>query len=228
MKKGEHGVALIINNMEWNKVQGKPLMCTRDAENDGLALKEALKTIGYQVIYKRNLTGEEMRQKLVEMRDKHNIRSSDDSFVCCILSHGGKDGVYGVDKKCVSIQDLSTTLEPDVCRDLVDKPKIFFVQACRGTSTSTAVYDTDEDPQPIHSVPRRADFFVSYATDPGNIALQHDYPQFLSQELVVPNMSLDDIVMEVNKRLAANVPNEDEHQQIGEVVHTMRGRVYFQ
>ena len=233
MKKDQalHGTALIINNIEWMKNEKrKPLMDPRKgAKEDGEALQRALDEIRYNVMYSENKTRDEMIQELKNVRKF--IRSDDDSFICCLLSHGGKDGVYGVDKKCVSIEELCEILEPsDEFRKLTHKPKIFFVQACRGTDASEA-YDADEDtPKPL-SVPRGADFFVSYATDPNHIALRHPYPQFLSEELVVPDMSLDDIVMEVHKRLAEKKPVQIKgkmHLQIGQVVHTMRGRIYFQ
>ena len=235
MNEGQalHGIALIINNIKWmeNK-SGNPLLDHRDgAEEDGAALKRALEKIRYQVIYKENCTKDNMIQKLEDVRDDI-VRPNDDSFICCLLSHGGKDGVYGVDKKCVSIDDLCKILEPDKCHKLKQKPKIFFVQACRGTDVSEPVpFDGDEKPPKPPNVPRGADFFVSYATDPNHVAMRHPYPQLLSEELVVPDMSLDDIVMEVHKRLTEIEPIEREgkrHLQIGQVVHTMRGRFYFQ
>ena len=233
MNKGAaHGTALIINNIEWlPDGNGKHLMPTRDgAKQDGEALKEALEKIHYQVIYKENYVKDKMIQKLKDLRGE-NISPEDDSFICCLLSHGDKDGVYGVDKKCVSIDYLCKILEPsDEFRKLNHKPKIFFVQACRGTDASEA-YDADEDTPIPFSVPRGADFFVSYATDPNHIALRHPYPQFLSEELVVPDMSLDDIVMEVHKRLVEKKQIQIKgkmHLQIEQVVHTMRGKVYFQ
>ena len=232
-KEAAHGTALIINNIKWLPDRnGKPLMPTRNgAKQDGDALKEALMKIRYQVIYGENYTKDEMIQKLKDVRYE-NIRSDDDSFICCLLSHGGKDGVYGVDKECVSIDDLSKILEPsDTFHKLNHKPKIFFVQACRGTVVSDAIFDADvQAPKPL-SVLCGADFFVSYATDPNHIALRHSYPQFLSEELVVPDMNLVDIAMEVHKRLAEQVPivvEDKRHLQIGQVVHTMRGKVYFQ
>ena len=213
-------------------------MPTRDgAKQDGEALKEALEKIRYQVIYRENYVKDKMIQKLKDLRgeniklmSKMMIRPEDDSFICCLLSHGGKDGVYGVDKQCVSIDELSKILEPsDKFRKLNHKPKIFFVQACRGTDV---MLDTAyvQAPKPL-SVPCGADFFVSYATGPNHVALRHPYPQFLSEELVVPDMSLDDIVMEVHKKLAGELPivvEDKRHLQIGQVVQTMRGKFYFQ
>ena len=133
MKENSHRVALIINNFEWQlDKDGKPLMKTRDgAKEDADALKGSLEALGYHVICRENLTAKMMEQKLEEVCVE-NVRPDDDSFICYISSHGCEDGVCGVDDECVTVDELSKILEPDVCPQLKDKPKIFFVQACRG------------------------------------------------------------------------------------------------
>ena len=227
MKENSHGVALIINNIEWQQdTNGRPLMTTRDgAKQDADALQKSLEAIGYHVICKENLTADMMKEKLEKVCAKY-VRLDDDSFICYISSHGGKLGVYGVDKKCVSVDELSKFLEPDVCSKLKHKPKIFFVQACRGRSLSQPI-DGDEE-EFVSRVPRRADFYFSYATDPDHVAVRHPYPQLLSEYLKEHSaqLSLDEIVMKVHEKIARKVYN-DVHMQIGQVVHTMRGPVYF-
>lgn len=64
--------------------------------------------------------------------------------VVCILSHGDDHNlIYGVDsvrsrKKgvpgapSVQLRDLITKLNPKQCPGLEGKPKLFFIQACRG------------------------------------------------------------------------------------------------
>ena len=234
MKKDSHGVALIINNIEWQlDKDGQPLMKTRvGAKEDADALKESLEALDYLVICKENLTAEKMKQKLKKVCAE-NVRPDDDSFICYISSHGGKLGVYGIDKKCVSVDELSKILEPDMCSKLKHKPKIFFVQACRGRSASEPI-DGDEE-EFVSRVPRRADFYFSYATDPDHVAVRHPYTRLLTKCLKEHSaqLSLDEIVMEVHDEIAREVYDVvlqrelHEHMQIGQVVHTMRGPVYF-
>ena len=203
------------------------------AKEDADALNESLEAIGYHVIMcKENLTAEEMKQKLEDVC-ADNVHSVDDSFTCYISSHGGKLGVFGVDKKCVSVDELSRILEPDVCSKLKHKPKIFFVQACRGRSASEPI-DSDEE-EFVSRVPCRADFYFSYATDPDHVVVRHPYTQLLSKCLKEHSaqLSLDEIVMEVHEEIAREVYDIvlqgelHEHMQIGQAVHTMRGPVYF-
>ena len=229
-----HGVALIINNIEWQPGKnGRPLMKTRDgARGDANALKKSLKDIGYQVIYRENLTAERMKQTLMKVRTQ-NVHPGDDSFVCFISSHGGECGVYGVDKKCVTVDELSKFLEPDKCPQLMHKPKIFFVQACRGSLTSEPI-DGGEN-EFVSCVPRKADFYFGYATIPSHVALRHTFTRLLNQCLKEHSaqLSLDEIVMEVNRMMSEKVHEREvngqlvEHMPTLQVVHTMRGSVYF-
>ena len=237
MKENSHGVALIINNFEWqHNEDGKPLMKTRGgAKEDADALKESLEALGYHVICRENLTAEMMEQKLGEVCAE-NVHPDDDSFICYISSHGCKHGVCGVDNECVTVDELSKILEPDICPQLKHKPKIFFVQACRGSSASKPIELDGDEEEFVHalpvSVPRRADFYFSYATDLDHVAVQRVYPQLLSEYLKEHSaqLSLDEIVMKVHEKIARKVhelKKLGKHMQIGQVVHTMRGPVYF-
>ena len=207
-------------------------MSLRDgAREDAKALKESLQQLGYKVLLRENLTAEGMKSELERVKCEV-IRESDDSFICCILSHGGAAGIYGIDGKVVTVEELGEMLEPDKCTALRDKPKIFFIQACRGGEVSKPV---DLGEQPISSVPRKADYYFSYSTDYGHVALRSAYPQYLSKILVEdPCMSLDEIVMSVHNQLAKELTTVcvqgqlKLHLQIGQVVHTLRGPVYFQ
>ena len=235
---GHHGIALIMNNIEWQQdEEGKPLMSTRDgARQDGEALKISLEKIGYTVILTKNLTGDGMKEELERVRDEC-INKGDDSFICCILSHGGSNGIFGTDRKCNPVNRFSEILEPDKCPQLMHKPKIFFIQACRGTEASVPI-DGAGDSKMMSRVPRGADFYLSYATDPGHVALRSRYPQLLSNALL-QDFCLDEMITKIHDELAKDAAKVDtfnketeeyetkEHLQIGQVVHSMRRAVYF-
>ena len=76
------------------------------------------------------MTGEEMAEKLrnVAARDHKKY----DCFVCCILSHGVRDAVCGVDGVELLYKNLISPFKPNWCRGLTGKPKLFFIQACQG------------------------------------------------------------------------------------------------
>lgn len=71
----------------------------------------------------------EDKTRLISQSDK--VKDSD-CFIFIILTHGGDEGVFGVDEKSVSVSTLTEMFEPNNCPGLNEKPKIFLIQACRG------------------------------------------------------------------------------------------------
>ena len=54
--------------------------------------------------------------------------SSCASFVCVMLSHGEEGQIYGTDDHPVELKALTGMFRGDLCRSLVGKPKLFFIQ----------------------------------------------------------------------------------------------------
>ena len=50
-----------------------------------------------------------------------------------IMSHGNEKGIVGIDGSSVTAETLSSYITPKECKQLENKPKIFFIQACRGS-----------------------------------------------------------------------------------------------
>ena len=63
------------------------------------------------------------------MRDHEDY----DAFFLCVMSHGTRGAVYGVDGVEVSIEtDIVEPFYQDRCIALCGKPKVFLFQACQG------------------------------------------------------------------------------------------------
>ena len=61
-------------------------------------------------------------------------------FVFVAMSHGGADFIEGVKGGHVSIsRDIIKPFEAGNCPNLEGKPKIFLIQACRGSGRQTFV-----------------------------------------------------------------------------------------
>lgn len=57
-----------------------------------------------------------------------------DSTIVCVLTHGEHGELYGVDDIGVPVLEFVSSLNAKHCPALAHKPKLFFLQACRGRS----------------------------------------------------------------------------------------------
>ena len=175
MNKTPHGIAVIINNFEFHStVPGEdPLPERRGSQVDEENLRLTWDYLQYDVRILRNVTASELTRQLMQIALQNHEKY--DSFVCCILSHGYLDGVYGADSKPIKINDIASLFKGHFCPTLVGKPKLFFIQADRGDDEDKGVSvqkDAKGDPDDAlrHSLPSEADFLFGYATPPGNVS----------------------------------------------------------
>lgn len=171
MNHARRGIALIINNEEFHtstRMTGRS-GSRRDAES----MKGILNKLGFKVIARNNMTVKQMRLIFEDISaDDH---TNNDCFVCVILSHGDDGGIiYGTDGK-IPLDDLISYILPNKCSTLAGKPKLFFVQACRGTKLDKGVEVHDamgtmgSSPRitPAKKIPLWADMLIAYSSVPG-------------------------------------------------------------
>ena len=175
------GMCVIINNASFHDET-----YNRDgAEHDEKNLKDLFEELGFVVKIKKDLTWEEMHKV---SKDAAAINHSNfDAFVFIIMSHGDEcDVVYGVDDRPVRIEDIMREFKPIKCATLRGKPKLFFIQSCRGSSSeflSPASGNCHRDsrvPRPTCDStlarslnPQETDFLLSFAAAPGYFAYRH-------------------------------------------------------
>ena len=224
MKSKEHGVALIINNKKFDNTQRhkKREGTDRDEEN----LVETFRFLGYRVKVRRQCK----KEKIEKLFDKMSrwIKAVDDSFVCCILSHGDENIVYGSDSKDVPIRTDADSIEMKLsnCKELMNKPKIFFISTCRGNKKGRGERQSDgSEPRPY-----RADFAFYYSTVPGEKSWRHtEIGTFYVSELCrvlcekATTRTLSDIQLEVTDR----VRKIDEYYQLPAMEQQMINNVFF-
>lgn len=172
MDKQPHGICIIFNNFEFHHPEGeeKAHPARGGAHIDQYNLTQTFKYLRYDVIVKENLTAQEMQDALWEVAQRDHSRY--DSFLCCILTHGETDVVHGADSQKVDLLDFAATMK--LCPSLREKPKMFFVQACRGEGEHRGL-EVQKDsggqvPAITATIPQEADFFFGYATPTGNAA----------------------------------------------------------
>ena len=130
------GLGIIINN---KNIYGKN---KRDgAEEDAKTLQGLFEYLGFTVQLYDDLPAAEMEHVL------RQVAASDHKGYNCllvaILTHGEKmEKVYGTDKT-VSLTHIINLFDGSNCPSLISKPKIFFVQACRGDEKDPGVDAAD-------------------------------------------------------------------------------------
>lgn len=142
--------------------------------------------LGFSVKAHRDQNAEQMKD-IFRTYSRHNHEG--DCFVCCILSHGSAEGVYGTDEVIVQGSDIYNPFNGVFCPSLVNKPKVFFIQACRGEvyhqlvkvqSDSQMEENAGEEKEEEElaadavqiTIPAEADFLVARSTVKGYLSFR--------------------------------------------------------
>ena len=182
--KKPHGLALIVSNETFDS--GARLSNRICSPWDDKRLGETLEALGYRVVLKKNQSAAEIEGHFESIRlnkpGELFIKPEDDSFIFCISSHGDWDGekntdlIYGRDRGKVYLHKVVyEKLNAITCPHLRGKPKLFFVQACRGGGYGSIAADSgDTKVPPAPQLPRESDFFISYSTAPETKSFRFD------------------------------------------------------
>jgi len=112
---------------------------------DMRALGKLLPTLGYQVISKEDPTKKEM---IGVLRELQKLNTTMRSLIVFVMCHGGEDGkLIAADDKTLNIRDLYDQVRGNVCKSFESAPKIFIVNACRGSSHMASDGDDDDAPE---------------------------------------------------------------------------------
>lgn len=171
MTRRPRGIALIISNEHFE--ENPSLRDRRGNEIDVQHLQELWQFLNFEVILKQDLVSQDIYTALREISTLDH--SQYDCFVCCLLSHGADGGIFGTDCELVEIKDITAMFKGVACPSLANKPKLFFVQACRGQNFDRgARFEPDaaevdpEDAMRHNAEPNESHFLLGYATPPGN------------------------------------------------------------
>lgn len=161
------GKCIIINNKNFEEKTGmSPRTGTdRDAE----ALMKCFRNLGFDVCVYNDCTCERMNALLKEASKEDHKNSA--CFACILLTHGEDGYVYGTDGM-LPFKDLTVHFKGNNCKTLLEKPKLFFIQACQGQQMDDGVQPdsaslTETDAQSQYKVPVEADFLFAFSTPPG-------------------------------------------------------------
>lgn len=167
------GICVIINNVNFTTLKER---CGSDEDQKHLA--KVFHWLGFKVVVHRNKTAAEMKNLLTDL----GKTVDGDCFVCCVLSHGIQEGVYGSDDGVVSVDEIREPFTGIYCQSLAGKPKLFFIQACRGGKNQHRVKVQADAPEDGESemevdgddfditIPADTDFLIARSTTDGHLS----------------------------------------------------------
>ncbi|XP_058283470.1 caspase-2 isoform X4 [Hylobates moloch] len=123
------GLALVLSNVHFTGE--KELEFRSGGDVDHNTLVTLFKLLGYDVHVLCDQTAQEMQEKLQNFAQLPAHRVTD-SCIVALLSHGVEGAIYGVDGKLLQLQEVFQLFDNANCPSLQNKPKMFFIQACRG------------------------------------------------------------------------------------------------
>ena len=249
MDKDIHGIALIISNTEFEEDTG---FNDRDGgDKDEQALQELFEMLHYKAVLLKNLKAAQIERALkivtghlsfddltnrADIKKLDNLKANDclvssenDSFVLCVMSHG-EDGdiLLGTDGEQFQFHNIYQIVGN--CTLLSNKPKMVFIQACRGNDGPQADGECVDKP---------ADFFTSFPTFAGHAAYRagdgsgswyvKDLCSVLKESYITTD--LESMVKEVHSKLRDHLYTGNDGKKITQVPEkrdTLRFNVYFQ
>lgn len=145
MRSKPRGITLIINNEVFNhstesteKEQKQEELDVRHGSNEDVeALKKLFEALDFKVKTERN----KGRKEILTLLDEISLydHKGYDCFVLWLMSHGQEGQFYGADGETVPIDTVRNFFTNARCPTLKGKPKIIFIQACRGRDKEKGV-----------------------------------------------------------------------------------------
>lgn len=105
--------------------------------------------------------------------------SLNDCLLISVMTHGDDGILYGKDGP-YPVKNLWKLFTGENCPSLAGKPKLFFIQACRGNGTDPGVEliskriltdepDGSKEHELTYSIPVMADILIMYSTTEGTL-----------------------------------------------------------
>ncbi|KAG0717871.1 Caspase-1 [Chionoecetes opilio] len=165
------GHCVIFNHRYFDSKTGLGERNGTDRDRD--QTQQLFRQMEFDVKVHDNLTVGEIKDALEDLAFGTD-HSDCDMLVMIFMSHGEQDVMWGRDGH-FKPDALFEGFQADQCKSLAGKPKIFFIQACRGEGLDTGVtlvrnHPSDEidSGRLAYKVPTTADFLICWSTVPGH------------------------------------------------------------
>lgn len=254
MKSKPRGIALIINIEVFSCIRAETEKENLDnrcgSEKDVKELKKLFEKLHFKVIIKTNLGREGILKVLDEVACEDH--SAHDCFVLFIMSHGLEGLFFGSDGETLPYETVFDIFSNSSCRTLRGKPKLFFIQACRGNDRQTGVVNDaplSPDPRSLavttagatdkqwkfalkEAIPGYSDMLVAYSTVNGYVSYRdHRYGSRFVRCLVkvfkekAGHEDVLSMLTMVNKRLIKM--GDIGSKQVGQPAFTLTKKLFF-
>jgi hypothetical protein len=128
MTSKPRGICLIIDNHSFDRG-----LESRDGSiADAKRLSNVFSQLGFSVECHVNQNVVQMQTLLQQLSQKPELKYHD-ALAIIILSHGEGEQIYGSDGGLIAVEDILSFFNNVNCRLMIDKPKMFFLSACRGS-----------------------------------------------------------------------------------------------
>ena len=164
------GKALIFNNTKFRKLK---LSERRGSKKDGKDLETVLGKLGFDVDVLPDYTLEQIQEKLEEASQDRDLNRDSDCLVVVALSHGDCESKIAAADTWYLDEELWEPFLAGRCNSLKGKPKLFFLNACRGENVDQgAEMDNNAQEQKVKrgKLPNHADFLIARSTVPGHVS----------------------------------------------------------
>ena len=236
------GPVIIINNEKFQALSGLPNR--PGTEKDGKALQHLFSSSGFVTFTFNDLTAGRMQQVLRSYAKRNHTKAL--CLIVAILTHGGEGGsLYGVDGEPVEVKTLTEFFTGRRCPSLVGKPKLFFIQACRGSKRDSAVKgyeETNSFPQTNETadglkevfLPSQSYFLLSFSTVEGYVSWRSTtYGSWYVRDLVevftknAAEKHIIDMLTMVNNKVSERSASEDGSKQTLSTTSQLRKNLFF-
>ena len=241
--KIQKGFGLVVVNKEFCVSSEFENLASADADKKNI--DEFCKSANIETVSNTSLPTHDLRANEMELlfnTISEQDFSSYDAFICFISSHGSSEGICGIDGKAIPTDKI---LQPfKNCASLVGKPKLFFIDSCRGKKEDTGVRQNKVVADYAHPIihPFEADILVAFSTvdryvSHGEEKLGSEFITKLTEVFKkhAHNMNLTDMLTIVSKKVSEeNVQLVDdksvppiEYKQMPCFSSTLREAVFF-
>ncbi|XP_067659010.1 caspase-8-like [Haliotis asinina] len=221
MKSKPRGICLIIDNINEapNRAPHKH------------KLSETFRKLHFDVQFHNRLDAAQFSRVIRRVASRDHETS--DCVVVFITAHGDDDVVYTVDDDCFRIDELANYFKPENCPSLAGKPKLFFIEACRGEDRQHALKLVDTvDASWGQRFPNEADFFFGYSTVKSFVTYNGWYRKLIADtfDQKADRDHLLDMMTEVNRKMSELEHLDDDGSltiQTSEMTSRLRRKVFF-